>query len=101
MRKLAISCGVAAAMLLAGGGAWQAEALTWNSAGANLPGVAKNYSPIGQIACRGWGRCPPGFRYKCRPGPRLPLHGLLVGRRRGLGALEQEAARTGRLALGK
>jgi len=66
MHKLILSLGIAAAVLLAGGAVWKAEALTWNSATANLPGVAKNYSPIGQIACRGWGRCPPGFRYKCR-----------------------------------
>jgi hypothetical protein len=67
MRKLAVAIGLAAAVLLAGGITGKAEALTWNSATVNLPGVAKNYSPIDQIACRGWGRhCPPGFRWTCR-----------------------------------
>lgn len=69
MRKLAIPLGIAAAaaMLLAGGMAWKADAGSWRSGTLNLPGLVKNYSPIDQIACRGWGRCPPGFRYKCRP----------------------------------
>jgi hypothetical protein len=67
MRNLTFTLGIAAAVLVAGGVAWKAEALTWNSATANLPGVAKNYSPIGEIACRGWGRhCPPGFTWRCR-----------------------------------
>ena len=74
MRKLAVAIGLAAAVLLAGGVAWKAEALTWNSATSNLPGVAKNYSPIAKTGCRvrgwcGWGRyrvCGP-FRCWCRP----------------------------------
>jgi hypothetical protein len=60
MRSLAVAIGLAAAVLLAGG-AWKAEALTWNSVTVNLPGVAKNYSPIEKTGCRhrgwcGWGR---------------------------------------------
>jgi hypothetical protein len=61
MRKLAVAIGLAAAVLLAGGLAWNAEALTSNPTTANLPGVAKNYSPIEKTGCRrrgwcGWGR---------------------------------------------
>jgi hypothetical protein len=58
MRKSAITLGIAAAVLLAGGFAWKVEALTWNSATTSLPGVVKTYSPIDRIACRGWGRSP-------------------------------------------
>lgn len=67
MRKLAVALGVAAAVLLAGGVAWKAEATSWKSATVNLPTAAKNYSPIEKTACRGWGRyCPPGFVWRCR-----------------------------------
>lgn len=67
MQKLAVALGLSAVVLLAGGLAWKADAASWRSGTLNLPGLVKNYSPIDQIACRGWGRCPPGFRYKCRP----------------------------------
>jgi len=74
MRKLAIAVGVATAVLFAGGIAWKADATTWRSATWNLPAAAKNYSPIENTACYGWGRyCPPGYRWvcankcKCRP----------------------------------
>ena len=74
MRKLAIAVGVSAAMLVAGGIAWKADATTLRSGTVNLPGVAKNYSPIEQVGCCGWGRCPPGlhmalqsYRCWCRP----------------------------------
>jgi hypothetical protein len=67
MRKLAIALGVSAAMLVAGGLAWKADATTWRSGTLNLPGVTKNYSPVEQVACVGWGRCPPGFRWRCGP----------------------------------
>jgi hypothetical protein len=50
--------------LLAGGIAWKAEATTWRSGTLNLPGVTKNYSPIEKAGCWGWGRCPPGFRWR-------------------------------------
>ena len=67
MRKFAVAIGLAAAVLLAGGVAWQAEAAGWRSGTLALPGAAKNYSPIDEVACRGWGRyCPPGFHWKCR-----------------------------------
>jgi hypothetical protein len=65
MRKLAVVLGVSAAVLLAGGLAWKADATTWRSGTLNLPGVTKNYSPIEQTACWGWGRCPPGFHMRC------------------------------------
>jgi hypothetical protein len=63
MRKLAIALGLSAAVLVAGGIAWKADATTWRSGTLNLPGATKNYSPVEQTACYGWGRyCPPGFR---------------------------------------
>jgi hypothetical protein len=65
MRKLAVVLGVAAAVLLAGGVAWKAEALTWNSASVNLPGVAKNYSPIEKAGCRIRGACGWGWYRVC------------------------------------
>ena len=68
MRKLAVALGVSALVLLAGSLTWNADATTvnWRSGTLNLPGVAKNYSPIDKIACRGWGRhCPPGFTWVC------------------------------------
>ena len=61
MRKLAIALGVSAAVLLAGGVVWKADATTWRSETLNLPGAAKNYSPVEKAGCFGWGRyCPPG-----------------------------------------
>jgi hypothetical protein len=68
MRKLAMALGIAAAMVLAGGVAWKAEATSLKSGTVNLPGVAKNYSPVQQTACRGWGAfCPPGYTWRCGP----------------------------------
>ena len=67
MRRLAIALGVSAAMLVAGGIAWKADATTWRSGTLNLPGVTKNYSPIEQVGCYGWGRCAPGFKWRCGP----------------------------------
>ena len=49
MRKLAIALGVSAAMLVAGGIAWKADATTWRSGTLTLPGVTKNYSSIEQV----------------------------------------------------
>jgi len=71
MRKLAIGVAVMAVVIGAGLFAWQAEATT-STAAANLGATAKNYSPVKEIACRGWGRhCPPGFIWRCGPGPVL------------------------------
>ena len=67
MRKLAIALGVSAAMLVAGGIAWKADATTWRSGTLTLPGVTKNYSSIEQVGCYGWGRCPPGYKMALRP----------------------------------
>src|SRR5262245_61243021 len=68
MSKLVVALGVSAAVLLAGGGAWKADATTWRPGTLNLPGVTKNYSPIEKAACYGWGRhCPPGFTWRCGP----------------------------------
>jgi hypothetical protein len=67
MRKLALAGVVTAAMIGAGFFAWQAEATT-PSAAVTLGATAKNYSPVKEIACRGWGRhCPPGFIWRCGP----------------------------------
>ena len=60
MRKFAIALGIMAAVLFAGV-AWKAEATTWRSGTLNLPSVAKNYSPVGNTACYGWGRHCPRF----------------------------------------
>jgi hypothetical protein len=68
MRKLAIALGVSAAMLLAGGVAWKADATPWRSGTLNLPGATKNFSPVENAACNGWGtRCPPGYVWRCGP----------------------------------
>jgi hypothetical protein len=53
MRKLAITLGVAAAVIGAGFFAWNAEATT-STAAATLGATAKNYSPVQKAACRGW-----------------------------------------------
>src|SRR5262245_3413397 len=59
MRKFAIALGVTAALVSAGGLAWQADATTWRSGTLNLPSAAKNYSPVEETACYGWGKhCP-------------------------------------------
>jgi hypothetical protein len=68
MRKFAIALGVTAALVSAGGLAWQADATTWRSGTLNLPSAAKNYSPVEETACYGWGQhCPPGFHWFCGP----------------------------------
>jgi hypothetical protein len=68
MRKLAIAIGVSVTMLLAGGMAWKADAMTWRSGTWNLPAAAKNYSPVETTACYGWGPyCPPGRHRVCGP----------------------------------
>ena len=68
MRKLAIAIGVSVTMLLAGGMAWKADAMTWRSGTWNLPATAKNYSPVETTACYGWGPyCLPGRHRVCGP----------------------------------
>jgi hypothetical protein len=68
MRKFAIALGVTAALVSAGGLAWQADATTWRAGTLNLPSAAKNYSPVEETACYGWGKhCPPGFHWYCGP----------------------------------
>ena len=80
MRKLAIALGLSAAVLLAGGIAWMADATTWRSGTLNLHDAAKNYSPVEQAGCWGWGRCPPGFPLALRT-VALLVQALLVPRR--------------------
>ncbi len=46
-----LTLAVAAAVVLAGSVAWKAEALTFNSATVNLPGVVKTCSPIEKTGC--------------------------------------------------
>ena len=68
MRRLAFALGVSAVMLVAGGIAWKAEAMTWRSGTFTLPALAKHYSPIEKTACYGWGpHCPPGTTWRCGP----------------------------------
>jgi hypothetical protein len=70
MRKFAIALGITAAVLFAGV-AWKVDATTWRSGTLNLPSAAKNYSPIENTACYGWGRhCPP-FPLVLWPAPLL------------------------------
>jgi hypothetical protein len=67
MRKAAIMLTAAAAMLLAGALAFNADA-TVGSGTLGLPTVAKDYSPIDQVACRFAGPlCPAGYTRVCRP----------------------------------
>lgn len=53
MRKLIFALGVTAAMLLAGGLAWKADAMTWSSATSNLPAATKNFSPVERTPATG------------------------------------------------
>jgi hypothetical protein len=66
MRRVAIALGASVGLLLAGAIVWEADAMTSRSGYLNLPGVTKNYSPIEQVGCYGWGRCPPGYKWKCK-----------------------------------
>jgi hypothetical protein len=68
MRKLTLALGVTAAMLLAGGLAWKADAMTWSSATSTLPAATKNFSPVERTACNGPGRwCRTGYVRRCGP----------------------------------
>src|SRR5262245_45498265 len=59
MRKLAIALGASLALFVAGAIVWKADATTWRSGTFNLPGVTKNYSPIEQVGCYGYGDARP------------------------------------------
>ena len=66
MRKLAFTVLAAAAILLVNPIGWSANAAT--STGAAIPGAARNFSPIKETACRGYGRwCGPGYVRACGP----------------------------------
>jgi hypothetical protein len=60
MRKLSITVAAAAAILALNSIGCSANAVT--ASGNTLPNAAKNFSPIHETACRGWGRwCGPGL----------------------------------------
>jgi hypothetical protein len=67
MRKLAVALGLSLAVLLAGGLAWEADALPWTSNTVALPTAAKNYSPIEKAGCFRRGRCGWGRYRVCGP----------------------------------
>jgi predicted small secreted protein len=65
MRKVTRT--LAIALLLAGSVALTADAQTSRGAG-NISSAAQNFTPIEQVACRGWGPyCRPGFTRVCGP----------------------------------
>jgi len=67
MRKFAITLAAAAAVLLAGAFAFNADA-TLGSGTLGLPMAAKNYSPVDTVSCRTKGPlCPLGYTRVCRP----------------------------------
>ena len=58
---------LAIALLLAGSAALTAAAQTSRGAG-DISSAAQNFTPIEQVACRGWGPyCRPGFTRVCGP----------------------------------
>ena len=66
MRKFAILLTAAFALLLAGALGFQADA-TVGSGTHGLPMIAKDYSPIEQVACKFTGpTCPVGYTRVCR-----------------------------------
>jgi hypothetical protein len=66
MRKLSSVLTVAAAILLSGN--WAAQADPATTSGGTISRAAKNFSPIREAACRGFGaHCPPGFVWTCGP----------------------------------
>lgn len=68
MRKIAITLSVAAAVLFAGAIAFKADATSLRSGTSGLPAATKNFSPLQETACRGWGpMCPPGWVWRCGP----------------------------------
>src|SRR5262245_20089468 len=65
MRKVTRT--LALALLLAGSAALTADAQTSRGAG-DINSAAQNFTPIEQVACRGWGPyCRPGFTRVCGP----------------------------------
>ena len=69
MRKLTRT--LAIALLLAGSAALTADAQTSRGAGS-ISSAAQNFTPIEQVACRGWGPyCRPGFTWSVRTVPLL------------------------------
>jgi hypothetical protein len=67
MRKPAVTILAAAAVVLLNSLGWPAHAATTAPASA-IPGKARNFTPIHEAACRGWGRwCPPGYVRACGP----------------------------------
>jgi hypothetical protein len=64
MRKLVVS---AAVILLVISMGWTANAATTAPVSA-IPNASRNYSPVHEAACRGWGRwCGPGYVRACGP----------------------------------
>ena len=67
MRKLTVTVMAAAVILLVNSMGWSAHAATIAPMSA-IPNAAKNFSPVQQAACQGWGRwCGPGFVRTCGP----------------------------------
>jgi hypothetical protein len=65
MRKLSITLMAAAAILALNS---MASANPVTTSGNTLPSAVKNFSPIQEAACRGWGRwCGPGYVRACGP----------------------------------
>jgi hypothetical protein len=80
MRKLAIALGVTAAVALAGGFAWNADAASWRSGTSGLPAAAKAL-----FAGRAGGLLRPGPLVPDRMGAEMrplemQMRALLVGR---------------------
>lgn len=65
MRKLIFMAFAVAAILLVNFGSTASAA---TSTGAAIPSSARNFSPVKEAACRGFGRwCGPGFTRACNP----------------------------------
>ncbi len=65
MRMLVFALGLTAALLVTGSLMWKADATTLSSGPVNLPGVAKNYSPVEKAGCFRIGRCGLGWHKVC------------------------------------
>jgi hypothetical protein len=64
MRTLVVTLTAATVIVCAGALAWQADAAPWR--GAATVGIAvESVNPVEEVACRGWGRCPPGRYWGC------------------------------------
>ena len=67
MRKPAVTILAAVAIVLVNSLGWSAHAATTAPASA-IPSEARNFTPIHEAACRGWGRwCGPGYVRACGP----------------------------------